>query len=79
MAPSRRERRAFAKQLGILSRKESYQEMMERFQRSNEAGQYLHTHYLQEIKNSEIERKTEDSQITPEEDSINPYGFLGKK
>lgn len=76
---SRRERRAFAKQMGILSKKENYQEMMERFQRSSQAGQYLHTHHLQEIKNSEIEKLGTEDQNSQEEDSINPYGFLGKR
>ena len=63
-----------------LVMKQIIEEMIERFKRSNQAGQYLHTHYLQEIKNSEIEKVEEDPQVTVEEESpINPYGFLGKR
>ena len=79
MSLSRRERRGVAKQLGILSKKESYQEMLRRFERSNKAGEYLHTHHIQEIKNSEIESRPEEVENSKEEDSINPYAFLGKR
>jgi hypothetical protein len=85
MSSSRRERREYAKRLGILSKKETYEQMMERFRRSSTAGEYLHTHHLQEIKNQQLEKEqistsdiTED--VTQQEDqSINPFGFLGKK
>lgn len=77
MSLSRRERREFAKRLGILSRKESYSEMIRRFKRSNEAGSHIHTHHLQEIKNSQIESR-ELGEEDLENDNINPYGFLGK-
>lgn len=85
MSLSRRERREYAKRLGILSKKESYEQMMERFRRSSAAGEYLHTHHLQEIKNQQLEK---DQPVIPnspveasesEDDSINPFGFLGKK
>lgn len=79
MSSSRRERRAFAKQLGMLAKKESFQEMAERFRRSNEAGQHLHTHYLQEVKNLEIEKEISDSEPSTEEGFVNPYDFLGKR
>lgn len=79
MSLSRRERREAAKQLGILSKKESYQEMLQRFRRANKAGEYLHTHHLQEIKNSEIESKSTEEEIKEDEDYINPYSFLGKR
>lgn len=78
MSLSRRERRGFAKQLGILSKKESYTDMLQRFSRSNRAGEYLHTHHLQQIKNSELESNPETPKDS-EEESINPYGFLGKR
>ena len=51
MSLSRRERRGLAKNLGLLSKKESYPQMMERFRRAKQAGDYLHTHHLQEVKN----------------------------
>jgi hypothetical protein len=31
--------------------------MMERFRRSSTAGEYLHTHHLQEIKNQQLEKQ----------------------
>lgn len=85
MSLSRRERREYAKKLGILSKKESYGQMMERFRRSNTAGEYLHTHHLQEIKNQQLEKNqpvdpTSIGEISGSEDEgIDPFGFLGKK
>ncbi len=82
MSLSRRERREYAKKLGLLSGKESYHTMIGRFRRSSEAGDFLHTHHLQEIKNSQIESKSPDVNSTNQEDSgenLNPYGFLGKR
>lgn len=81
---SRRERREYAKQMGLLSRKENYNQMVGRYQRSNQAGDYLHINYLQELKNYQIERETPPADLTSDsqkEDSIeiNPFGFLGKK
>lgn len=82
MSLSRRERRGYAKQMGLLSKKESYREMIERFKRANQAGDYLHTHHIQEVKNSQIESRTQSdsNSVEPDqEESINPYGFLGKR
>jgi len=85
MSTSRRERREYAKRLGILAKKETYEQMMERFRRSSTAGEYLHTHHLQEIKNQQLEKEQisipdTTGDITQQEDqSINPFGFLGKK
>lgn len=82
MSLSRRERREYAKKLGILSKKESYEQMMERFRRSNAAGEYLHTHHLQEVKNRQIEKDPitfPESSQESEDEGINPFGFLGKK
>jgi hypothetical protein len=85
MSLSRRERREYAKRLGILSKKETYDQMMERFRRSTTAGEYLHTHHLQEVKNQQLEKEQisspdESVSISPsEEEGINPFGFLGKK
>lgn len=81
---SRRERREYAKQMGLLSRKENYNQMVGRYQRSNQAGDHLHTNYLQELKNYHIESESSSPsspQISQEEDNteINPFGFLGKK
>ncbi len=70
--------------MGLLSKKESYNQMVERFQRSNEAGDYLHTNYLQDLKNFQIEHEIPSSGSTPDSQDegnteINPFGFLGKK
>ena len=78
MSLSRRERRGYAKQLGLLAKKENYQSMAERFKRSNQAGEILHTHHLQEIKNQEIESKNSIEE-DKEDDYIDPYTFLEKK
>ena len=85
MSLSRKERREYAKRLGILAKKESYEQMMERFRRSSIAGGYLHTHHLQEVKNQHLEKDPitflESSQEPngTEDEGINPFGFLGKK
>jgi endonuclease IV len=82
MSLSRRERREYAKRLGILSKKESYEQMMERFRRSSAAGEYLHTHHLQEVKNQQLEKEPTtfpESSQGSEDEGINPFGFLGKK
>ena len=84
MSSSRRERREYAKRLGILSKKETYEQMMERFRRSSTAGEYLHTHHLQEIKNQQLEKEQTSSsgiieEVRSSEEDINPFVFLGKK
>ena len=80
---SRRNRREYAKQIGLLAKKENYSQMVGRYQRSNQAGEHLHTHYLQELKNYQIEGEsasTNTTQNSQEEGAeINPFGFLGKK
>jgi len=80
MSLSRRERREAAKKMGFLGRKENYEEMMERFRRSKKAGDYLHTHHLQDVKNTQIEQESEnqDEEVTSENE-MNPFGFLGKR
>lgn len=85
MSLSRRERREYAKRLGILSKKETYEQRMERLGRSRSAGEYLHTQHLQGIKNQQLEKdpiiSLESSQEldASEDEGINPFGFLGKK
>ena len=80
---SRRNRREYAKQMGLLAKKENYNQMVGRYQRSNQAGEHLHTHYLQELKNYQIDGEaasTNTTQNSQEEGAeINPFGFLGKK
>jgi hypothetical protein len=80
---SRRNRREYAKQIGLLAKKENYSQMVGRYQRSNQAGEHLHTHYLQELKNYQIDGESASTNPTqnPQEEGteINPFGFLGKK
>lgn len=57
--PSRKERRALAKKLGLVKKKETFKETMERFARSQEMGKMLHLQHLQNIEN---QRKLEESQ-----------------
>lgn len=80
MSLSRRERREYAKRMGLLGKRENYDEMMGRFKRSRMAGDFLHTHHLQEVKNLQNDQNSvseEDGSFPDEE--INPFGFLGKK
>jgi hypothetical protein len=83
MSESRRYRREIAKQFGLLSKKETFDQMIERYKRSTQMGERFHTQHLQDIKNKEILQSEEDSEdlknsegSTPDE---NPYGFLGKR
>lgn len=78
MSLSRRERRGLAKDMGLLSKKESYTEMMERFRRSKKAGDYLHTHHLQDVRNYQEDQKiSKTEEKNSEEHQVNPFGFLG--
>lgn len=85
MSESRRYRRAMAKQFGLLSRKETYEQMSERYQRSIQMGEKFHTKHLQDMKNKEIlqsesELDSPDIKELGESTPIeNPYGFLGKR
>ena len=54
MSESRRYRRAMAKQFGLLSKKETYDQMSERYKRSIQMGDRFHTQHLQDLKNKEI-------------------------
>jgi hypothetical protein len=80
---SRRNRREYAKQMGLLAKKENYSQMVGRYQRANQAGEHLHTHYLQELKNHQIDSEVVSPETTKnrqeEGPEINPFGFLGKK
>ena len=69
--------------MGLLDKKENYNQMVGRYQRSNQAGEHLPTHYLQELKNYQIDSEVAAPETTQnsQEDGveINPFGFLGKK
>ncbi len=52
--PSRKERKALAKKLGLKKKKESFKEMVERFGRSQEYGKMIHLQHLQNQENSRI-------------------------
>lgn len=85
MSESRRYRRALAKQFGLLSKKETLDQMLERYRRSIQMGDQFHTKHLQDLKNQEILQAEENSETPDKKDSEestseeNPYGFLGKR
>jgi hypothetical protein len=69
--PSRRERRALAKKLGLSGKKESLSQFIERTRRSAEFGKQLHLQHLQNQENyrinleSNLEESKEEEQQTP--------------
>jgi hypothetical protein len=69
--PSRRERRALAKKLGLSGKKESLKQFTERTRRSAEFGKQLHLQHLQNQENhrinleSNLEEGKEQEQQTP--------------
>jgi hypothetical protein len=83
MSESRRYRRAIAKKFGLLSKKETLEQMTDRYKRSIQMGERFHTKHLQDIKNQEIlQSEDTDSTVKDSEDKPteeNPYGFLGKR
>lgn len=85
MSESRRYRRSMAKQFGLLSKKETFDQMIERYKRSTQMGERFHTQHLQDLKNKEISQSENNSDIKNIKDSEgskseeNPYGFLGKR
>lgn len=62
--PSRKERKALAKKLGLKKKKESFKEMIERFGRAQEYGKMIHLQHLQNIENS---RNNFDQNLEKEE------------
>ena len=85
MSESRRYRRSLAKQFGLLSKKETLEQMLERYRRSAQMGEQFHTKHLQDLKNQEIlqaEENSDPQDIQNSDESTseeNPYGFLGKR
>ena len=49
--PSRKQRRALAKQFGLTKKKESFTQWTERIKRSQEFGKMLHLQHLQNVEN----------------------------
>ena len=52
--PSRRERRAMVKSMGLMEKKETLVQMSERFKRSSEFGKMIHLQHLQNLENHRI-------------------------
>ena len=52
--PSRKERRALAKKLGLIGKKESLNEYLERSRRAREFGNQIHLQHLQNQENYRI-------------------------
>jgi hypothetical protein len=68
--PSRRERRAFAKKLGLKKKDETHKEWLERINRSHEAGKQIHLQRLQQSFNNQIKEESQEIDLTitqPEE------------
>ncbi len=61
-----------AKGFGLLDKKESYSQMVSRYERAREFGSQFHVQNLQDQKNREI------SQEKKEGGQENPYSFLQK-
>lgn len=74
--PSRKERKALAKKLGLIKKKESFKEMTARFARAQEFGRMIHMQHLQNIQN-ELNAKNESS-IEPNNESLNNQQELKK-
>ena len=71
--PSRRERRAFAKKLGLRKKDETYTQWLERTRRSQEAGKQIHFQRIQDSYNEQLS-KTQDSEnieVTQAAEEIN--------
>jgi hypothetical protein len=63
--PSRRERRAMVKSMGLIKKRETLVQMSERFKRSNEFGKMIHLQHLQNLENNRINsEKIEDVEET---------------
>ena len=64
--PSRRERRAMAKAMGLTGKKETLIQMSERFKKSNKFGKMMHLQHLQNLENNRINsEKIEEIKETP--------------
>jgi hypothetical protein len=65
--PSRRERRAMVKAMGLTKKRETLSQMSERFKRSNEFGKMIHLQHLQNLENDRInsEKIEEIEEIQP--------------
>lgn len=67
--PSRKERKALAKKLGLVKKKETFKERIERIARAQEVGKQLHLLHLQNIENQrkleEIKKEEKPQSLTP--------------
>jgi hypothetical protein len=55
MSLSRRQRRGFAKSMGLLGKEKTVNQLLERTKRANEFGKQLHTRHLEDIMNNQLE------------------------
>lgn len=65
--PSRRERRALAKKLGLTGKKESLKQFTERTKRSAEFGKQIHLQHLQNQENNRINLESKLDEIEEKE------------
>jgi hypothetical protein len=69
--PSRKERKALAKKLGLVKKKESFKEMMARIGRAQEFGKMLHMQHLQNIENQKNQKElTQESVDTQDQQEL---------
>jgi hypothetical protein len=70
--PSRKERKALAKAFGLVKKKESFKERMERITRSQEIGKQIHLQHLQNMENQrrEEEKAKEKEQTSWEQQEL---------
>lgn len=61
--PSRRERKALAKQFGLVKKKESLKEYVERIRRSQELGKQIHLYNLQQQENARLNPNQKEEEL----------------
>lgn len=61
--PSRKERRALAKKLGLIGKKESVSQFVERVGRAREFGKQIHLQHLQNSENARISSELNQEEI----------------
>jgi hypothetical protein len=63
--PSRRERRALARQFGLTKKKESLKEYSERIARAQELGKQIHLYHLQNQENARLNPGQFEEELVP--------------
>jgi len=64
---SRKERKALAKKLGLVKKKESFKQMMERIGRAQEFGKIIHLQHIQNIENQKNQKSSDQEAADPKD------------